>query len=405
MALRLLAGLFGAIFLCAIFIPEISCAQDNGAPDSQIATSTITDDEIDGFLFRVNEDIKNEIMELGGETVTELSLPVLFGVSIGEFGDTWGEARASGRVHTGTDIIAPKGELIVSPTQAVVTKIGRDNKGGNYVITANPGGEQFYYAHLDAVAETIIAGTTLEPGDLIGYVGNTGNARGKSPHLHFSIYYKGLAKNPFPRLVREFSMEEKISALQRIFLKSKTAFGTSGAGARFLQRFLINADSGPQAKKLALIGSTGYFGQLTKKALAEYQQTISINPANGYFGPVTKANIFAVLMPEDVSLQQVAGAKIEIDSETEVVHADIPISKNLELGDSGDDVNWLQNFLIDADVGANAKVLATAGATGYFGQLTKKSLAEYQDSVGINPASGYFGPLTRAWIKNASGPN
>lgn len=404
MGFALMAGLLAFFVLGGVFLPTNSHADSHEQAAAETATSTITDDEIDGFLFRVSDETKSKIMELSGEPTEILPVPVLFGVSIGDFSDTWGESRAGGRAHNGTDIIAPKGELVVSPTKAVVTKVGRDNKGGNYVITANPGGEQFYFAHLDAPYENLEIGDVLEPGDLIGYVGNTGNARGKSPHLHFGIYYKGLAKNPFPRLVREFSDEEKLSALEKVLAKSKVISGQTGAGVRFLQGFLIQYGTGIYAKRLANAGATGYFGSLTKQALAQYQSASDINPASGYFGPITKANILASIFPENETYAQVAGVKTEAVPEPNSMPSVAPVNKDLETGSSGKEVIWLQNFLIKTDSGPQAEALSEAGATGYFGIVTKKALAEYQEAVGIDPASGYFGPLTRAHLANLDIP-
>lgn len=259
--------------------------------DLDAAPSLITDDEIESFLFRVNEVVRNKVVMLGGRSIICLPMPLLFGVSVGDVADTWGEARAGGRVHDGTDILVPRGELVVSPTEAVVTKIGFDNRGGNFVVTANPGGEQFYFAHLDSAAENLSIGDMLGPGDLIGYVGNTGNARGKLPHLHLGIYYKGVAQNPFPRLLCEFSKEEKIAALERILHSNKIELHANNGAVRFLQRFLITTSAGLHRDALARTGATGYFGMLTKNALAEYQLAVGIKPASGYFGSLTRASI------------------------------------------------------------------------------------------------------------------
>jgi murein DD-endopeptidase MepM/ murein hydrolase activator NlpD len=119
---------------------------------SNNAHAAVSEDEIAGFLYKINDAVQQRVATLSGNAVYELPVPVLLGVSPGDFSDTWGEPRASGRAHTGTDIIALKGAFIVSPTEAVVTKIGYGDRGGNFVITANPGGEQYYYAHLDSPA-------------------------------------------------------------------------------------------------------------------------------------------------------------------------------------------------------------------------------------------------------------
>ena len=72
--------------------------------------------------------------------------------------------------------------------------------------------------------------------------------------------------------------------------------------------------------------------------------------------------------------------------------------RDLEAGSEGDDVSRLQLFLIGKNSGPSSKKLAGVGTTGYFGNLTQKALQEFQKSAGIQPASGYFGPKTRAYV-------
>ena len=72
--------------------------------------------------------------------------------------------------------------------------------------------------------------------------------------------------------------------------------------------------------------------------------------------------------------------------------------KDLQHGSRGTDVTWLQHFLIGKNVGAAARALMAVGTTGYFGQLTKNALAEFQAAFTITPAHGYFGVKTRAVI-------
>ncbi|MFA5386215.1 MAG: hypothetical protein WC297_00845 [Candidatus Paceibacterota bacterium] len=78
----------------------------------------------------------------------------------------------------------------------------------------------------------------------------------------------------------------------------------------------------------------------------------------------------------------------------------VVFSKDLELGSVGDDVRVLQNFLISSGVGPKARVLEAHGTTRYFGPLTQAALIEYQQSVNISPAIGYFGPITRNYINS-----
>ncbi len=75
------------------------------------------------------------------------------------------------------------------------------------------------------------------------------------------------------------------------------------------------------------------------------------------------------------------------------------ITSSLSQGSRGADVSILQQFLISENKGHAAVTLGLAGATGYFGALTRTAVAEFQVSVGITPALGYFGPITRAYLR------
>jgi peptidoglycan hydrolase-like protein with peptidoglycan-binding domain len=74
------------------------------------------------------------------------------------------------------------------------------------------------------------------------------------------------------------------------------------------------------------------------------------------------------------------------------------VAVNLSQGSTGDAVAMLQQFLIDQNKGPAAQALANVGATAYFGSLTRAALAEFQASVGVGPALGNFGAITRAYI-------
>lgn len=78
---------------------------------------------------------------------------------------------------------------------------------------------------------------------------------------------------------------------------------------------------------------------------------------------------------------------------------DLP-TRDLELGMEGEDVKSLQLFLIQEKSGPATSELARVGASGFYGRYTVEALQEYQAKVGIYPASGYFGPKTRAFISN-----
>ena len=117
------------------------------------------------------------------------------------FVDTWGATRAGGRRHEGIDIFAPRGTPVVSTTRGFVTRVGTNRLGGRIVGVLGPGLEWHYYAHLDRFGP-IREADIVQPGDVLGYVGDTGNARGTPPHLHYGVY-RGRAINPYPRLVSQ----------------------------------------------------------------------------------------------------------------------------------------------------------------------------------------------------------
>jgi murein DD-endopeptidase MepM/ murein hydrolase activator NlpD len=128
-----------------------------------------------------------------------LPVPVQ-GVARRALRDTWGGARNGGRRHEGIDIFARRGTPVLSATHGVVLYRGTNRLGGNTVTVLGPGGQRHYYAHLDAYAVPD-SGDWVEAGDVLGYVGTTGNARGTPPHLHYGIYAPGQgAVNPYPLL-------------------------------------------------------------------------------------------------------------------------------------------------------------------------------------------------------------
>ena len=113
--------------------------------------------------------------------------------------DTWGAARSQGRSHEGIDIFAARGTPIRATTQGIVRKVGENTLGGRVVVVVGPGGAGHYYAHLEDYAD-ISPNDWVDAGDIIGYVGDSGNAKGMPPHVHYGIYISGSAVNPYPLL-------------------------------------------------------------------------------------------------------------------------------------------------------------------------------------------------------------
>lgn len=115
--------------------------------------------------------------------------------------DTWGAARSQGRSHEGIDIFAPRGTPIEATTQGVISKVGQNTLGGRVVVVIGPGGAGHYYAHLEDFAD-INVDDWVNQGDIIGYVGDSGDAIGTPPHVHYGIYINGRAVNPYPLLIK-----------------------------------------------------------------------------------------------------------------------------------------------------------------------------------------------------------
>lgn len=113
--------------------------------------------------------------------------------------DTWHGARSEGRKHEGIDIFAKRGTPVLSSTEGIVTQVGTNRLGGLVVWVMGPGRQRHYYAHLDRYSD-VQAGMRIEAGRVLGYVGNSGNAQGTPPHLHYGVYDMDGALNPYPLL-------------------------------------------------------------------------------------------------------------------------------------------------------------------------------------------------------------
>lgn len=124
---------------------------------------------------------------LGADTAIACPIP-----TGSDFIDSWGAARSGGRQHEGVDMIAERGTPVVA-AQSGDVQFKQNSLGGNAAWLTSPNGNTFYYAHL-----TSFEGSNrfVLQGEVIGYVGSTGNANG--PHLHFETHFDGSVGNPYP---------------------------------------------------------------------------------------------------------------------------------------------------------------------------------------------------------------
>ena len=134
------------------------------------------------------------------------------GIDMKQLADTFDQPRGNERHHEALDIMAPKGTRVVATADGKVVKLFTSKPGGLTVYQFDPTEKYaYYYAHLDRYAEGLQEGATIKRGDLIGYVGVTGNSDPNAPHLHFAVFeltpekqwWKGTPVNPYPLLSTE----------------------------------------------------------------------------------------------------------------------------------------------------------------------------------------------------------
>ena len=182
------------------------------------------------------------------------------------FGDSFGGPRPNmpGGWHHGEDIFAPEGAPILAVADGTVHQIGFIPIGGYRLWLRDEAGNEFYYAHLSAYSPLAVEGKQVEAGDVIGFVGATGDAEGGTPHLHFEIHpaamiglgYDGVVA-PYPFLVAWKRAQDVSFAAGRIYVPSGAGPGAPTLpppGAVLLQAEDIGSLSGlvPGALERAL---------------------------------------------------------------------------------------------------------------------------------------------------------
>jgi murein DD-endopeptidase MepM/ murein hydrolase activator NlpD len=146
-------------------------------------------------------------------SLDEMMLPIA-GLHANELRDTFTEEH-SGHPHEAIDIMAPRGTPVHAAVSGTVQKLFLSKAGGNTIYEFDEDRTLcYYYAHLDRYADGLREGMHVTRGDVIGYVGSTGNARPEAPHLHFTVFqlgpekqwWKGAPLNPFEALRRAARM-------------------------------------------------------------------------------------------------------------------------------------------------------------------------------------------------------
>jgi murein DD-endopeptidase MepM/ murein hydrolase activator NlpD len=147
----------------------------------------------------------------GAQLLAQRSLAVpVVGVMPTALSDNFEQSRGQ-RKHEAIDILAPAGTPVVAAGDGRIAKLFTSKPGGLTIYEFDPQSQlAYYYAHLQRYAQGVREGMDVRRGDLIGYVGSTGNADPGTPHLHFAVFrlgnppkwWQGEAVNPYPALSR-----------------------------------------------------------------------------------------------------------------------------------------------------------------------------------------------------------
>ena len=165
-------------------------------------TARVTPDEAGSF--DPPADLVPTVSEAG------FAIPVA-GVEADDLVDTFQAARSEGRTHNAIDILAPRGTPVVAAAEGEVMRLFTSDKGGlTLYVLGDDRRTVAYYAHLDAYAPGLREGLRVRRGQVLGEVGDTGNAAPGNTHLHFALwrtedsadFWDGTPVNPYPLLAR-----------------------------------------------------------------------------------------------------------------------------------------------------------------------------------------------------------
>jgi hypothetical protein len=293
---------------------------------------------------------------LDDERIETIPLPVLFGVELDQVIPDFGAPRGGGtRQHEGQDFMVPGGTPIVSPTEAIVIRTGRGTSAGNYIYTANPGGETFRYMHLAEVVD-LEHGDRVAVGDYLGTVGDTGNAEDGSYHLHFEMRdQRNRAQDPYPRLGEAFTVKEKMSFLPDLFRSIRND--------REYAEFLV----------------------------ATFPNDFITALEADYDLPRVIERVIESTGLNDRHEQQVA--LIELVATIPAV-----LNQRIETGNQGPLVQLLQLYVILTSDGMARDRLAAAGPTGYYGPITAAAVRALQAEIGVVETGEYDARTQRALL-------
>lgn len=212
----------GVMALALLALP--GCAINIGAPPEHAAASSPRarrERPRDEIVIRANrppaaaEAASAEAVLEPGELAPGASLLIpVRGIRPDQLRDSYADARSGGRVHNAIDIMAPGGTPVLAAADGTIHRLRTGGLGGVTIYQIGTDGRTlYYYAHLQRYAAGIRDGTPVRRGQVIAYVGDTGNAGAGNYHLHFSVgrlsdparYWDSDNVNPYPLLAGEYA--------------------------------------------------------------------------------------------------------------------------------------------------------------------------------------------------------
>lgn len=202
----------------ALLLVLPACTIAIGAPPEHVSTQPRRERPRDQIVIRSNpqpaEGAVEAMMEPGEPAPGASLLIPVRGIRPEQLRDSYDDARSGGRVHNAIDIMAPAGTPVLAAADGVIHRLRTGGMGGVTIYQIGADGRtMYYYAHLQRYAAGIRDGLSVRRGQVIAYVGDTGNAGPGNYHLHFSVgylrdtqrYWDSDNVNPYPLLAGEYA--------------------------------------------------------------------------------------------------------------------------------------------------------------------------------------------------------
>jgi murein DD-endopeptidase MepM/ murein hydrolase activator NlpD len=212
---------WGAFVLAAVLSLPGCTVAIGAAPDGSNASSASgrRDRPRDVLFIPASRAADGPMGEVAADAVlapgASLIIPVR-GIGPGQLRDSYRDARSGGRVHNAIDIMAPAGSPVMAAADGTIRRLRSGGMGGITLYQVGADGETlYYYAHLQRYAAGVREGMPVRRGEIIAYVGDTGNAGPGNYHLHFSVgrltnperWWDSENVNPYPLLVGEYARQ------------------------------------------------------------------------------------------------------------------------------------------------------------------------------------------------------